>query len=214
MTPFKTLVHVLDRDLIHFKTLGKSGNKVSRKLTPFKTPDIRTGRVHFKTFDDWVKARKTKSDTVLKDVSSFVSEKMEEDQQRSYPSCRQPNSQQKRDGDPQTSRSSHIDRGKISMGDYHSRRESTMEHRGKSTMEQNRVFPELQRQQMARNSQRGKDSRTNCHSRCPSSKCFIVKDAKKPKSDTNDSFQDPQPKQRRRVTIKDTNCVVADRATD
>ena len=33
-----------------------------------------------------------------------------------------------------------------------------------------------------------------------------------PKSDTNDSFQDPQPKQRRRVTVKDTNRVVADRA--
>ena len=78
---------------------------------------------------------------LLKDVSSFVSEKMEEDWQRSFPSCRQPNSWQKRNGDPQTSRSSHIDRGKISMGDYHGRRESTMEHRGKSTMEQNRAFP-------------------------------------------------------------------------
>ena len=120
---------------------------MSRNLTPFKTPDVRTGRVHFKTFDDWVKARKTKSDTVLKDVSSFVSEKMEEDRQRSYPSRRQPNSRRKRNGDPQTSRSSHIDRGEISMGDYHSRRESTMEHRGKSTMEQNRASPELQRRE-------------------------------------------------------------------
>ena len=27
LTPFKTPVHVQDRDLIHFKTLGKSGNK-------------------------------------------------------------------------------------------------------------------------------------------------------------------------------------------
>ena len=94
MTPFKTPVHIQDRDLTHFKTLGKSAKKVSRNLTPFKTLDVkyRTGRVHFKTFDDWVKARKTKSDMVLKDVSSFVSEKTEGDQQRSYPSCRQPNS--------------------------------------------------------------------------------------------------------------------------
>ena len=108
MTPFKTPVHILDRDLVknrgrqtHFKTMGKSGKKVSRNLTPFKTPDIkhRTGRVHFKTFDDWVKARKTKCDTVLKDVSSFISEKMEADRlratdalMRSCPSCRQPNS--------------------------------------------------------------------------------------------------------------------------
>ena len=122
--------------LTPFKTMGKSGIKVSRNLTPFKTPDIkhRTGRVHFKTFDDWVKARKTKSDTVLKDVSSFISEKMEEDWQGSYPSCRQPNSWwTKRNGD-QTSRSSPINKGEISMGDYHSRRESTMEHREKSTM--------------------------------------------------------------------------------
>ena len=44
---------------------------MSRNLTPFKTPDVRTGRVHFKTFDDWVKARKMKSDMLLKDVSSF-----------------------------------------------------------------------------------------------------------------------------------------------
>ena len=109
MTPFKTPVCVLDRDLTHFKTLGKSGNKVSRKLTPFKTPDIRTGRVHFKTFNDWVKARKMKSDTVLKDVPSFISGKTEENWQRSYPSRRQPNSRQtKRNGD-QTSRSSHIE---------------------------------------------------------------------------------------------------------
>ena len=40
---------------------------------------------------------------------------------------------------PQMSRSSPIDRGEISMGDYHSRRESTMEHRGEFTMEQNRA---------------------------------------------------------------------------
>ena len=153
-------------------------------------------------------------DTILKDVSSFVLEKMEEDRQRSYPSHRQPNSWwTKRNGD-QTSRSSHIDRGEISMGDYHSRRESTLEHRGKSTMEQNRVSPGLQRQEMASNSQRGKDLKLNCHGRPPSSKCFIVKEAKKPKSDRNDSFQDPQPKQRRRVTVKETNHVVADRATD
>ena len=202
--------------LTPFKTMGKSGTKVSRNLTPFKTQDVkhRTGRVNFKTFDDWVKARKMKSDTVLKDVSSYVSEKMEEDRQRSYPSRRQPNSQQKRTGDPQTSRSSHIDRGEISMGDYHSRRESTMEHRGKSTMEQNRASPKLQRQETASNAQRGKDSKPNCHGIAPSQEHFIAKEAKKPKSDRNDSFQDPQPKQRRRVTIKDTNCVVANRAAD
>ena len=102
LTPFKTPVHIQDRDLVrnrgrqtHFKTLGKSGTKVSRNLTPFKTPDVthRTGRVHFKTFDDWIEARRANCDTLLKDVSSFVSEKMEEDQQRSYPSHRQPNSQ-------------------------------------------------------------------------------------------------------------------------
>ena len=51
--------------------------KVSTNLIPFKTPDFnyRTSRVHFKTFDDWVKARKMKCDMVLKDVSSFISEK-------------------------------------------------------------------------------------------------------------------------------------------
>ena len=87
LTPFKTPVHVLDRDLVknrgrmtHFKTMGKSGKKVSRNLTPFKTPDInRTSRVRFKTFDAWVKARKVKHDTILKDVSSFISEKAEVD---------------------------------------------------------------------------------------------------------------------------------------
>ena len=74
LTPFKTPVHVQDRDLTHFKTLGKSGNKVSRNLTPFKTPDVkhRTSRVHFKTFDDWIEARRTNCDMLLKDVSSFI----------------------------------------------------------------------------------------------------------------------------------------------
>ena len=137
LTPFKTPVHILDRDLVKnrsrqtsFKTMGKSGRKnissqdtvgkVSENLIPFKTPNIkhRTSRVHFKTFDDWVKARKTKCDTVLKDVSSFISEKMEEDRlgatdalTRSYPSHRQPNSwQTKRNGDPRVSRMSPIDR--------------------------------------------------------------------------------------------------------
>ena len=198
LTPFKTPVHILDRDLVnnrgrqtHFKTMGKSGKKVSRNLTPFKTPDIkyRTSRVHFKTFDDWVKARIMNCDTVLKDVSSFISEK--EDRQRSYPSHRQPNSwRTKRNGDPQTSRLSPIDRGEISMGDYHSRRESTMEHRGEFTMELNRASPELQRREPASNGQRGKDSKQNCHGRPPSHERFIVKEAKKPKGDRNDSFQD------------------------
>ena len=97
-----------------------------------QTLHIRTGRVHFKTFDDWIEARRANCNTLLNDVSSFISEKKEEDWQRSYPSHKQPNSWWKRNGDPQTSRSSHIDRGEISMGDNHSRRESTMEHRGKS----------------------------------------------------------------------------------
>ena len=231
LTPFKTLVHVLDRDLVknrgrqtHFKTMGKSGRKVSENLTPFKTPDIkyRTSRVHFKTFDDWVKARKMKCDTVLKDVSSFISEKVEVDRPRatdaptrSCPSRRQPNSWwTKRNGDRQTSRSSPIDRGEISTGDYHSRRESTMEHRGEFTMEQNRASPELQRWETASNGQRGKDSKPNCHSSTPHRERFIVKEAKKPQSDRNDSFQDPQPRQRRRVTVKDTNCIAANRAAD
>ena len=100
------------------------------------------------------------------------------------------------------------------MGDYHSRRESTMEHRGKSTMEENRASPELVRQQTASNGQRGKDSKPNCHGIAPSREHFIVKEAKMPKSDRNDSFQDPQPKQRRRVTVKDTNHVVANRAAN
>ena len=209
----RPLVHILDRDLVKnrsrqtsFKTMGKSGKentssqdmvrKVSENLIPFKTPDVkyRTSRVHFKTFDDWVKARKMKCDTVLKDVSSFVSEKKEDwPPMRSYPSCRQPNSRwTKSNGDPQTSRTSPIDREEISMGDYHSRRESTMEHRGEFTMEQNRVSPELQRWEMASNSQRGKDSKQNCYSSTPLRECFIAKEAKKLKSDRNDSFQDPR----------------------
>ena len=174
---------------------------MSSKLTPFKTPDVtrRTGRVHFKTFDDWIEARRANCNTLLKDVSSFVSEK-EEDQQSLHPSRRQPNSRR-------TPRSSHIDRGKISMGDCPNRRKSTMEHRGKSTMERNTASPAIERHQTASNGQRGKDPRTNCHGRRPSSERFIAKGAKTPKSDSNDSFQDPQPKQRRRVTVKDTNRV-------
>ena len=189
MTPFKTPVHILDgitvnrsRDLVKnrnkqtsFKTMGKSGienasqdmvEKVSTKLIPFKTPDIkyRTSRVHFKTldkeikddtvkndtntahfktFDDWVKARKMKCDTALKDALSFISEKEEEEQlgvrhapMRSYPSCREPNSQwTKRTGDPQMSGTSPIDRGETSM-------ESS---RGEFTMEPSRMSPEQQR---------------------------------------------------------------------
>ena len=222
LTPFKTPVDILDSDLVNFKTMGKPGKKVSTNLTPFKTPDVRTGRVHFKTFDNWVKARQMNSDTVLKDVSSFISEKTEVDRpratdapMRSCPSRRQPNSRQtKRNGDPQMARSSPIDRGEISMGDYHSRRESTMEHRGEFTMEQNRASPKLQRWEVASNGQRGRESKPNCHSSTPRQERFIAKEAKKPKSDKNDSLQDPQPRQRRRVTVKDTNRVVADRAAD
>ena len=173
--------------------MGKMVRKVSENFIPFKTPDVRyrTSRVHFKTFDDWVKTRTMKNDTILKDVSSFISEK-EKDWQRSYPSHRQASSRwTKRNCDPQTSRSSPIDRGEMSMGDYHSRRESTMEHGGELNMEQNRVSPKLQRQDTASNSQRGKDSKQNCHSRPTSHECFIAKEAKKPKSDRKDSFQDP-----------------------
>ena len=93
--------------------------KVSTKLIPFKTPDVkyRTGRVHFKTFDNWVKARKMKCDTALKDALSFISEKKEEDRlgvrdapTRPYPSHRKPNSWwTKSTGDPQVSRTSPID---------------------------------------------------------------------------------------------------------
>ena len=83
LTPFKTPVHVTDRDLVHFKTMGKPGTKVRNNSTPFKTPDVdikqRTSRVHFKTFDDWIEARRANCDTLVKDVSSFVSEKKEED---------------------------------------------------------------------------------------------------------------------------------------
>ena len=228
LTPFKTPVQILDRDLVRnrsrqtsFKTMAKSGKKntssqdmvgkVSENLIPFKTPNIkyRTSRVHFKTFDNWAKARKMKYDTILKDVSSFISEEKGEDQLRSYPSHRQPNSQwTKNNGDPQTSRSSPIDRGGISMGDYHSRRESTMEHRGEFTMEPNRASPKLQRWETASNSQRGKDSKQNCHGSSPFQECSNVKEAKKLKSDRNDSFQDPRPKQKRRVTIRDTKCAL------
>ena len=159
LTPFKTLVHITDGKTVNrnsdsvknrsrqtsLKTMAKSGKKymssqdmvgkVSTNLIPFKTPDVkyRTSRVHFKTFDDWVKARKMKCDMVLKDVSSFISEKKEEDRlgmrqtlTRSYPSCRQPNSWwTKRNGDPQASRTSPIDRGETSMGDYCNRGEFT-----------------------------------------------------------------------------------------
>ena len=175
--------------------------KVSTNLIPFKTPNIKykTSKVHFKTFDNWVKARKMQHDIVLKDVSSFVLEKMEEDWlratyalMRSYPSHRQPNSwQTKSNSGPEASRMSPIDREEISMGDYH--------NRGELTMEQNRAFPELQRQETAGNSQRGKDSKQNCHGSTPLWECFNVKEAKKPKSDRNDSFQDPRLKQRRQM---------------
>ena len=40
---------------------------------------------------------------------------------------------------------------------------------------------------------------------------FIAKEAKKLKSDRNESFQDPRPKQRRRVTFRDTKHAVANR---
>ena len=182
---------------------------MSRNLTPFKTQTVHIEPAEFISRPSTIgsEARRANCDTSLKDVSSFVSEKMEEDRQSPHPSRRQPNSRR-------TPRSSHIDRGKISMGDCPSRRKSTMEHRGKSTMEQNTASQAIQRQHTASNGQKGKDLKLKYHSRRPSSERFIMKEAKMPKSDSNDSFQDPQPKQRRRVTDKDTNRVVADRATD
>ena len=210
LTPFKTLAHILDRDFVKkrsrqtsFKTMSKSGvkniasqdmvGKVSTNLIPFKTPNIKykTSKVHFKTFDNWVKARKMQCDTVLKDVSSFISEKMEEDWPRatyaltrSYPSHRQPNSwQAKSNSDPQASRMSPIGREEISMGDYH--------NRGEFTMEQNRAFPELQRQETAGNSQRGKDSKQNCHGSTPFENVLMWKRPKSPKVTEMTHFKTP-----------------------
>ena len=80
---------------------------------------------------------------------------------------------------PSWSRSSPIDRGETSMGDYHSRRESTVEHRGEFTMEQNRVFPELQRWETASNGQRGKDSKQNCYMAAPLPRTFHRKRGQK-----------------------------------
>ena len=160
--------------------MGKSGKKnmfsqdmvgkVSTNLIPFKTlnAEYRANRVHFKAFDDWVKARKMKCDMVLKDVSRFISEKKEEDRPgvrqaltRSYPSHRQPNSQwTKRNGDPQASRTSPIDRGETSMGDNHNRGEFTMEH--------SRMFPKLQRRETAGcTAVDGKDLKQICHGSTP-----------------------------------------------
>ena len=221
LTLFKTPVHILDRDLVKnrsretsFKTMGKSGREniasqdtVIEDLIPFKTPNIkyRTSRVHFKTFDDWVKARKMKCDMVLKDVSSFVSDKMEEDRLRA-PSCRQPNSwQTKRNSDPQWSRTSPIDREEISMGDYHNRGEFTMEQNSvpqATEVRGGKQWPERERFEAKLSWQHSLQE------------CFIVKEAKKLKSDRNDSFQDPRPRQRRRVTGRDTKHAVANRATD
>ena len=97
LTPFKTPVHVLDRDLVrnrgrqtHFKTLGKSETKVSRDLTPFKTPDVKhVEPPEFISRPSMIgsRQRRMNCDTILNDVSSFISEKTEEDLQRSYPSC-------------------------------------------------------------------------------------------------------------------------------
>ena len=116
---------------------------------------------------------------------------------------------------PQASSMSPIDRGETSMRDYHSRGEFTMEHsRGEFTMEPSRTSPKLQRQETAGNSQRGKDSKQIYHGSNPFQECSNAKEAKKLKSDRNDSFQHPRPKQRRRVTVKDTNRAVADRAAD
>ena len=81
-------------------------------------------------------------------------------------------------------------------------------------MEPSRTSPKLQRQETAGNSQRGKDSKQIYHGSNPFQECSNAKEAKKLKSDRNDSFQHPRPKQRRRVTVKDTNRAVADRAAD
>ena len=248
LTPFKTPVHILDRDLVKnrsrqtsYKTMGKSGKKnissqdtvgkVSENLIPFETPNIkhRTSRVHFKTFDDWVKARKMNCDTVLKDVSSFVSEKMEKDWPRatdaltrSYPSRRQPNSQwTKRNGDPPSSRMSPTDREEISMGDYH--------NRGEFTMEQSRMSPELQKREAASNGQRGKDSKQNCHGSTHFENVSTQKRPKSSKVTEMTHFKTPGQNRGRkwlsgtltvqwlieplnRVTFRDTTCVEAPRA--
>ena len=179
LTPFKTLVHILygitvnrNRDLVKnrskqtsLKTMGKSGienasqdtvEKVSTKLIPFKTPDIkyRTSRVHFKTLDKEIKEDTEKKwhkfssfqdlwwlgqgKKTLKDALSFISEKKEEGwprarhvPTRSYPSRREPNSwQTKSTSDPQASRKTPIDR------------ETSMEcSRGEITMELSRTSP-------------------------------------------------------------------------
>ena len=67
---------------------------------------------------------------------------------------------------------------------------------------------------MASNGQRGKDSKQICYGSTPFHERFNAEEPKKLKSDRNDSFQDPRPKQRRRMTFRDTKCAVADRATD
>ena len=74
-------------------------------------------------------------------------------------------------------------------------------------MERNTASLAIQRQHTASNGKRGKDPKPKHHGDAPSSERFITKEAKMPKSDPNDSFQDPQPKQRRRVSVKDTNRV-------
>ena len=77
------------------------------------------------------------------------------------------------------------------MGDYHSRRESTTEHRGEFTMEQNRASPELQRWEAASNDQRGKDSKQNCHGSTPLKNVSMWKRPKCPKVTEMTHFKTP-----------------------
>ena len=105
------------------------------------------------------------------------------------PAADSPTASWKRNGDPQTSRSSHIDRGEISMGDYHSRRESTMEHRGKSTMEQNRASPSYRGDRWQAMAREGKIQSQTVMASPPVENVSLQKEAKMPKSDRMTHFK-------------------------
>ena len=90
-----------------------------------------------------------------------------------------------------------------------------MEHsRGEFTMEPIGMSPELQRSEMAGyTAVDGKDSKPTCYSSTTFQEHLNTKESKKLNSDRNDSFQDPRPKKRKKVTFRDTNHAVANRAT-
>ena len=58
----------------------------------------------------------------------------------------------------------------------------------------------------------GKESKQICYDSTPFQEHFNMKEAKTLKSDRNDSFQDPRPKKTKRVTFRDTNHAVANKA--